>query len=404
MAIKRIEGTTEIPARNLLHESDEEASSTAHATDRRWQQVLTRDAGASFLYAVQTTGIFCRPACPSRRPAKAHVAFFSSAAEARAAGFRPCLRCRPEEPTAMYQLVTQVAAYLRGNLERHTSLAALARLTGRSPWTVQRVFSKATGLSPLAFANALRAEAFRAELQRGSHGDRSMRLTDAVYAAGFSGPNQAKHQAPLGMVARRYRAQGRGERIGYMIGSPAWSGGKPAPTLGLALVASTARGICAVLLGESADELTTELGRRFPAAEIQPDPLVERQLRTVFEAIQEGAGARELPLDLRATAFQARVWSALAAIPRGETRSYAEIACAIGNPKASRAVARACASNPAALLVPCHRVIGSSGSLTGYRWGMERKRALLEWEQRSEASSQQGQGSRAAAEVEPSAE
>ena len=330
----------------------------------QWEQVLARDARANFIYAVETTGIFCRPRCPSRRPARAHVRFFENGEQARAAGFRPCLRCAPEGQSASAIIAEQVAAYLGRHLDRQVSLRELGAHTGASGFTALRVFARVTGLSPRAYANALRAERFRAELEDAP----GARITDAVYAAGFSGPSRAQHAAPLGMTAKQYRARGKGERIGYIVGS--------APgELGLLLVAATARGVCAVLLGGDAGELERELGRRFPAALVEPDSHLEPQLRAVLLA--EPAAASELPLDLRGTAFQARVWAALRAIPRGETRSYAQVAAAVGNPKAVRAVARACAENPAALLVPCRRVIGGDGSLTGYRWGVERKRALL---------------------------
>lgn len=335
--------------------------------DEQWQQVLAKDARAAFLYAVTTTGVFCRPDCPSRRPARAHVRFFADAGQARAAGFRACLRCTPESPHAGAQLGEQVAKYVAQRLDRQVSLAELARLTGLSPFTVQRVFSRVMGLSPRAYANALRAERYRAALLAG--GKETARITDAVYAAGFSGPGRAQHAAPLGMAAKRYQARGRGEQIGYISGT---SG-----SMGQVLVAATERGICAVLMGRDAATLVDDLRLRFPHAKLNEDKLLQPKLAAVLQTLIEPAAAQELPLDLRATAFQARVWAALAAIPRGETRSYAQVAADLGNGKAVRAVARACAQNPVALLVPCHRVVGSDGKLTGYRWGLERKQALL---------------------------
>ncbi len=335
----------------------------------QWRQVLARDAAARFVYAVSTTGVFCRASCPSRRPARAHVRFFPDAAEAREAGFRACLRCRPEGPGADAELAARVAAIVTAHLDRQVTLAELARSVGASAGTVQRAFTRVVGLSPRAYANAARAERFRAELAYGS-------VTDAVYAAGFSSPSRAGHNAPLGMAAKRFRAGGPGERIGYAIG--------PAPSgLGLALVGATERGVCAVLLGDDQGELAAELRRRFPLATIAEDPALARHCESVLSGT---TAERELPLDLRGTAFQARVWASLRAIPRGETRSYAQVAASVGNPKAVRAVARACAQNPAAIVVPCHRVVGSDGSLTGYRWGIERKRALLALESAGSAA------------------
>ncbi len=352
------------------------AGSAGIELDRQWEQVLARAAGAGFVYAVRSTGIFCRPGCPSRRPARAQVRFFADPEQARAAGFRACLRCSPEGPGAGAQLAARVAAYLEKNLDRQVSLAELAGLAGLGAGTVQRVFMRVMGMSPRAHAGALRAERFRTQLQGGS------RITDAVYAAGFSGPGRASERAPLGMPAKTYKARGRGERIGYATGAHA--------SLGRVLVASTERGVCAVLLGAGDDELSAELGRRFPAAEIFEDAAQQSRLAFVLRGLSEPAEARELPLDLRGTAFQARVWAALGAIPRGETRTYTQVAEAVGNPKAVRAVARACAENPAALVVPCHRVIGSNGRLTGYRWGLEHKRLLLALERETAAKGPAG--------------
>ena len=254
-------------------------------------------------------------------------------------------------------------------------------MAGRSAFTVQRAFSRVLGISPRDYANALRAERFRRELQRGERGPHGAgvrlpanRITDAVYAAGFSAPSRASHGAPLGMAAKSYRALGRGEQIGYMVA--------PAPdlALGFLLVAATERGACAVLLGDSAEALELELGSRFPAAAIRRDDTLATHLASVLQMLDGAAIRPELPVDIRATAFQSRVWAALAAIPRGKTRTYAQIADAIGNSKGVRAVARACAQNPLAVVVPCHRVVGSDGRLTGYRWGLDRKRRLLELE------------------------
>ena len=350
--------------------------------EQRWAQVLSRTASVDFVYGVTTTGVFCRPNCPSRRPARAHARFFDQPAQARAAGFRPCQRCRPQGASADAVLAAQIAAYLRQHSDRQVSLAELGRTVGVSPFTAQRAFARTLGMSPRAYANALRAERFRAALQ-----EPGASVTEAVYIAGFSAPSRAGHAAPLAMAAKRYRARGAGEQIACCVADA------PREELGKVLVAGTARGVCAVLLGASEAELVAELQRRFRAAVIVTEKeqkktedaaalaaQVQQWTDAVLAQLREPAAARELPLDLRGTAFQARVWAALRAIPCGETRSYRELAASLGNAKAVRAVAQACGANPAAVVVPCHRVVGADGSLTGYRWGVERKRKLLEGE------------------------
>ena len=302
---------------------------------------------------------------PQPSPARSHVRCFETTGQAQSAGFRACLRCRPDSASAGSELAARVAAFLGAHLDRQVPLAELAQHAGVSAGTVQRVFTAVMGVSQRVFANSLRAERLQAELQGGR-----ARVTDVVYAAGFSAPSRAQHATSLGMAARRYRAGGAGEQIGYAVA--------PAPCeLGWVLVAATGRGVCAVLLGDDAAELRAELGRRFPAASLMEDGSLAEHCELVFAALAPGSAARELPLDLRGTAFQARVWAALRAIPHGETRSYAQVAASLGNAKAVRAVARACAQNPVALVVPCHRVVGSNGALTGYRWGLERKKTLL---------------------------
>jgi AraC family transcriptional regulator of adaptative response/methylated-DNA-[protein]-cysteine methyltransferase len=341
----------------------------AHAREQMWQQVLARDPRASFIYAVRTTGIYCRPDCASRRPARANVRFFRDAKDARAAGFRACLRCRPDQQPAEAAMVKRLIAYLTHHQDRTVPLAELAQVAGCAAGTVQRLFTRVLGLSPRAWANARRAEAYREILvQPGTSTGPS--ILDAAYAAGFSSPSRAHEAAPLGMEARRYRGRGAGERIGYTLAAAG-------TTLGRVLVAATERGVCAVLLGDDEAALTAELVRRFPCADLRPDPGLTPLLSAVLAGLEEHPSAHALPLDLRGTAFQARVWAALGAIPRGATTSYAQLAAAIGSPRAVRAVARACAQNPAAIVVPCHRVVASDGKLTGYRWGLERKRALL---------------------------
>lgn len=332
--------------------------------DQAWKAVLARDASAELVYAVTTTGVFCRPTCPSRRPSRENVRFFASAGEAQRAGFRACRRCRPLERHADAELVRAATAMLDG--EEAVSLAALGRATGRSPFTVQRTFLRMMGVTPAQYQRQRRAASFRQELSDGR-----ARVTDAIYDAGYSGPGRAYDAAQLGMAPGQYRAAGREAHIGYVTA---------ACSLGRLLVAATARGLCAVTLGDSDSELVGRLRAQFSRAVIRPNPQLRPMVRQVLTQFTPHPAALDLPLDLRATAFQMRVWEALRRIPRGETRSYAEVARSVGNPKAIRAVAGACSANPVAVVIPCHRVIGSDGSLTGYRWGTERKKKLLEME------------------------
>jgi AraC family transcriptional regulator of adaptative response/methylated-DNA-[protein]-cysteine methyltransferase len=343
--------------------------------DQAWAAVLARDpsADARLVYAVTTTGIFCRPTCPSRRPARSHVRFFPDSATALSAGFRPCLRCRPHQRPSEAALVEAISAALARN--RQVTLDELARHTGRSPFTIERTLKRVLGVTPAQYQRQTRAASFRRELTAGS-----ARVTDAIYDAGYSGPGRAYENAQLGMAPGAYRSGAPGARIGYAIGdSP----------LGKLLIAATPRGLCAVILGDDEAQLTAQLRAQFSAAELTPDPRLQPHLNAVLSQFTEHPAALDLPLDLRATAFQMRVWEALRRIPRGETRSYAEVARSLGQPTAVRAVARACATNPVAVVVPCHRVIGSNGKPTGYRWGIERKEKLLEME-RVQTSSRRG--------------
>lgn len=331
--------------------------------DQAWAAVLARDpaADAELVYAVTTTGVFCRPTCPSRRPERANVRFFASPGAALSAGFRPCRRCRPQQRHADAALVESLAARLRN--DRTVSLAELARASGRSPFTVERLFQRVLGVTPAQYQRQSRAASFRRELREGE-----ARVTDAIYEAGYSGPGRAYENTQLGMAPGQYRAGAPGAQIGYATA---------ACPLGRILIAGTSRGLCSVILGDSDATLVRELRAQFPAAEIARDSGLDAALAAVLTQFTDHPAALDLPLDLRATAFQMRVWEALRRIPRGETRSYSELARSLGNPKAVRAVARACATNPVAVVVPCHRVIGSNGKLTGYRWGVERKDKLL---------------------------
>lgn len=337
-------------------------------SESAWKQVLARDARASFFYAVATTGVFCRPNCASRRPLRVNVRFFSNAAEARAAGFRPCQRCKPDR--AVGNVLGKVRAHLEAHLDRSIPLAELGRLAGLSPFTVQRLFKQAMGVSPLQYQRALRAGGLRSALKKGDT------VTNAIYNAGFNSSSRAYEGAQLGMTPARFAAGGRGERIGYAVASSPF---------GWMIVGATERGLCWLALAGSEAEAEATLRDEFPEAEIHADAALEGFVQAALESVREGSDLSESrkladALDLRGTVFQLRVWQALRHIPRGETRTYSQLAREMGLPKSTRAVARACATNRVAVLVPCHRVVGVSGSLTGYRWGVERKRQLLEAE------------------------
>ena len=343
----------------------------------RLAQVLARDPDADgrFWYGVRSTGVFCRPSCPSRRPRPSNVVLFASVDAARAAGFRACRRCRPEDDARQPAWLLPVCRALL-QAERPPTLAALSRLAGVSPAHLQRTFLHHVGLSPHACAQALRGARMRAALAGGAD------VTTALHAAGFESASRfyAQHAALLGMPAARYRDGGRGERVRFALA---------VCSLGHLLVASSARGVCAIALGDDPDALLRELQDRFPHAELAGgDAAFERTVAQVVGLIERPRLGADLPLDIRGTAFQQRVWTALRAIPPGHTASYAEIAARIGAPAAVRAVAGACAANTLAVAVPCHRVVRTDGSLSGYRWGIDRKRTLLAREQAADVPSE----------------
>jgi AraC family transcriptional regulator of adaptative response/methylated-DNA-[protein]-cysteine methyltransferase len=333
-----------------------------------WQQLCERDKSARFFYAVTTTGVFCRPECKSRRPLRANVRFFETTSAAQSAGFRACKRCKPSVPRR--DLSDQIRAHLEKNMDRAVSLAELGRIAGMSPFTVQRAFKQEMGASPLQYQRSLRAGKLRRALKQNG------RVTDAIYEAGFGSSSRAYEGAQLGMTPATFAQGGKGERIGWCSA--------PSP-FGRVIVGATERGLCWLSLAGSAEDAEASLRAEFPAAELHRDPSLSRLVDAALQSVREGSDLSEnrgLPgaLDLRGTVFQLRVWQALRQIPRGETRSYSEVAREMGEPNATRAVARACATNRVALIVPCHRVVGADGSLTGYRWGVERKRAILEAE------------------------
>jgi AraC family transcriptional regulator of adaptative response/methylated-DNA-[protein]-cysteine methyltransferase len=338
-----------------------------------WQAVLNRDADfdGTFVYAVHTTGIYCRPSCSSRKPARRNVDFFPLPEVAEQAGFRPCRRCRPDQIESGDPQVRQARAicrHIEAHLGESLTLESLGEQFGLSPFHLQRTFKQVVGISPQQYAEACRMGQVRAALRTGDD------ISGATYSAGFGSISQLYHKADaqLGMTPRTYQQNGAGMEIRYTV--------TPCP-LGRLLVAATERGICTIKIGRTEQEIEAALFAEFSRAQVRRD---DAALKAWVEAILRNLDGRQphldLPLDVQATAFQKRVWQELQNIPYGETRSYGEVARAIGQPGASRAVARACAANPTALVVPCHRVVRHDGKPGGYRWGTDRKEALLELE------------------------
>lgn len=341
--------------------------------DLQWRAVVARDRrfDGAFVYAVRSTRIYCRPSCASRKPRRERVAFFVRPADAERAGFRACRRCHPRDVAVAdpeISLVVRVCRAIESATNGRPTLRALGRVAGKSSFGLQRTFTRIVGVSPQKYAEAFRMSRMRALLRKGES------ITGALYGAGYGSPSRVYGRSAdaLGMTPGEYQGRGAAVTIDYTtLGT----------SLGWLLVAATDRGVCAVRLGDSGTRLIAELRAEFDAADIRPDG---RRLDTYAEALRKHIDQHQptpdLPLDVRATAFQASVWQVLRKIPYGETRSYAEVAQAIGKPRSVRAVARACATNPAALLIPCHRVVGASGNLSGYRWGLERKQQLLDGE------------------------
>jgi len=345
--------------------------------DPRWTRVLARDPSADgqFVYAVKTTGVYCQPSSPSRLPRPENVEFFDTPADAEAAGYRPSRRAGPDQTTVRAQQTALVAQACRRIEAADTppTLDALAQDAGLSPYHFHRLFKSVTGLTPKGYADAHRARKLRAQLGRGST------VTEAIYDAGFNASSRFYEASDnvLGMTASRYRAGGVQTTIRFAVGEC---------SLGSILVAQSDRGICAILMGDDPDALVRDLQDTFPKAElIGGDVGFEDLVAKVVGFVEAPSIGLDLPLDVRGTAFQERVWQALREVPPGSTISYTEIATRIGAPQAVRAVAQACAANHIAVAIPCHRVIRRDGNASGYRWGVERKLALLEREAQSAA-------------------
>jgi AraC family transcriptional regulator of adaptative response/methylated-DNA-[protein]-cysteine methyltransferase len=344
------------------------------SNNQLWTAVLRRDPrfDQQFVYAVRSTGIYCRPTCPSRRPRREQVTFFEVPRQAEQAGFRACHRCHPDRNgTSTPDVIARVCRYLEEHAERRVTLRELSRISGYSGFHLQRIFKHTLGISPRQYAAGHRLQDLKTRLREGYN------VTAATYEAGYGSSSRVYESADgqLGMTPATYGRGGLGMNIRYAIA---------ASPLGRVLVAATERGVCAVQFGESDLRLRRCLRDEFPAAEIAP---AGTELRRWVQEVVKAASGRQphpgVPLDLRCTAFQRQVWEALMRIPSGSTRSYQQVAAEIGQPKAARAVARACASNPVAVLIPCHRVVRGSGEAGGYRWGVERKKKLLERERRA---------------------
>ena len=352
-------------------------------SDTQWNAVLNRDTSVTgeFFYGVKTTRIYCRPICPSRWPLRKNALFFATTAAAREQGFRACKRCRPDEATGnrsaspINAVVHELARQIEANPEQPFRLEQLAQRAGYSPFHLQRNFKAIIGSTPKEYQTAARLRTLKQELRKDSP------VSDAIYQAGFGSGSRVYEKADgqLGMTPSEYRSGGKGLTISYA------SGRTP---LGLLMIGATDRGICFLQFGDSDRALQAELRRQFPAAAVQSMPAIyEEQFESWMAALNRHLRGLEprldLPLDVRGTAFQLIVWRYLQKLPYGEVRSYSEVAEAIGKPSAARAVARACASNSVALLIPCHRVVRGTGELGGYRWGVQRKRVLLDTERAS---------------------
>ncbi len=349
---------------------------------RCWQAVIGRDAhfDGVFVYGVRSTGIFCRPSCPSRRPHRKYVTFFANSEAAERQGFRACLRCHPQEGThertsGVGELIRRICVLIERNSDGPPVLAEIAKEAAMHPARLQRIFQKFTGISVRAYADAVRVRRLKQQLRKGND------VTTALYEAGFGSPSRLYEYSDrhLGMTPATYGRGGKGMEIRYATAKI---------PLGRILLAGTERGISAIYLGESDAPLVAALHKEYPQADIRHEPArVSPWIRTVVSHLAGERPPLDLPIDVAATAFQRRVWEALQGIPYGTTQSYSEVARRLGRPTATRAVARACATNPISVLVPCHRVLRENGALGGYRWGLERKQALIDAERRNCAGS-----------------
>lgn len=343
------------------------------SNEERWRLIVNRDTTAKdFCFGVKSTMIFCRPGCPSRLPKRENVVIFDNARDAEAGGFRACLRCRPKEESVSAQVLKRACDYIQNHVEDAPSLDEISQAAGISKYHLSRMFRKSLGVTPFEYLRAARHQ----KLKEGLFANGG-RVIDAIYDAGYGSTSRAHEQSSekLGMTHSAYRSHGRGLTIRYGIFQAEY---------GRVLIGATDKGVCAIRIGDSDEEMFRDIKSEFSAANLVED---HESLRALFEQIESYVFGKcsqvEFDLDVDATAFQARVWKALRETRRGERLSYSELAGRIGSPKAIRAVARACAANPVALVVPCHRIVGADGSLTGYRWGVERKRQLLEIEKKS---------------------
>jgi len=348
-----------------------EANVSPQAAAEFWQATVNRDprADGKFFFAVRSTHIYCRPTCPARRPLRKNTLFFLTIQEAESRGYRPCRRCRPQQQLEALSLVQRAAKVLAdAGEEEAVRLESIATKLGTSTAKLRRAFHRMTGLSPREFAHAARLEKFKKMLREGAE------ITDALYACGYGSPSRIyeKTHAQLGMTPASYRKGGAGMKIAFAV----------APSsLGKVLVAGTERGISAVYLGDDERSLVSSLQKEYPRAEIGRAAYANSAwLKEILSRVEGHAPSVDLPLDVQATAFQRRVWQELQRIPRGATRTYTQVARALGKPRSVRAVARACATNPTSIVVPCHRVVRTDGALAGYRWGLQRKQKLLERE------------------------
>lgn len=343
------------------------------AGDGRWEAVVGRDSArdGEFVFAVSTTGVYCRPSCPARRPRRENVTFFRRPDEAERAGYRACLRCRPRSVSghAPADGVKQICRYIEQHLDEPVTLGSLGRVFGQSPFHLQRRFKAVVGITPREYADSCRLRQFKRSLQAGDN------VTRAMYDAGYGSSSRLYERtaSQLGMTPDKYRRGAVAAAIRYTCAdSP----------LGRMLIAATDKGVCAIQFAATDDELLEGLKHEFPFATRKPDDGgLQAWAGTLLRRMDGRELNANLPLDIRATAFQRRVWTYLQKIPFGATRSYSQVAKAIGRPRATRAVARACATNPVAVAIPCHRVVREDGAMGGYRWGVERKEALLEMEE-----------------------